>query len=93
MSNFFKIFESKELKARKERCWQKIKEKTKNTLILNKNKRYEFNGYELHCGDVVEISIDGVNWVKTRIEYSDRYYAVANPDLSLRGLYCRFISD
>ncbi len=62
-------------------------------LFVNDIERYAIDEYtQLRCGDEVELSIDGEHWVETIIEHSDcynGYYAVANPDIDLKGLYCR----
>ena len=62
-------------------------------LFVNEIGRYAIDEHtQLHCGDVVELSLDGVHWFETAIEHADcynGYYAVENPDLNLKGLYCR----
>ncbi len=62
-------------------------------LYLNSIGRYAIDEQtELRSGDIVEISLDGVNWLKTAIEHEisyGGYYATINPKISLKGLYCR----
>ncbi len=62
-------------------------------LYLNEIGRYAIDEYtELRSGDIVEISLNGNEWIKTAIEHADcygGYYATINPDMSLNGLYCR----
>jgi hypothetical protein len=62
-------------------------------LYLNEIGRYAIDEYtELKSGDIVEVSLDDKNWLKTAIEHADYhggYYATINPKMSLKGLYCR----
>lgn len=42
----------------------------------------------LHCGDTMEVLIDG-NWIPTRIEMDDDWYLVGIPCRDLIGLIVR----
>lgn len=70
------------------------------TLRRNANRRFEFDGLELSCGDPVEICYPDAVWISGRIEYDpDRggYYFLAPdgvPDLeNLEGLVARSAGD
>ena len=51
--------------------------------------RYEIDGEELHCGDVLQVLI-GDSWVDTRIEIAnDAWYLVGLNEYRLDGLRAR----
>lgn len=53
------------------------------------SERYEIDGQELHCGDVLQVLI-GDSWVDTRIELNDAgWYLVGLGEYRLDGLLAR----
>lgn len=52
--------------------------------------RFVVNGYGLHCGDTMEVLLNGT-WVSTRIEYDYKssWYLVGLRGLELEGLTVR----
>lgn len=50
---------------------------SQSLMLAPGGRRFELAGREIHCGDVLELEIDGA-WVPARIEWSDRleWYAV-----------------
>lgn len=54
------------------------------------SERYEIDGEELHCGDVLHVMI-GQTWVETRIELdaNDEWYLVGLGEYRLDGLLAR----
>ena len=54
------------------------------------SERYEIDGQELHCGDVLQVMI-GQAWVETRIELdaNDEWYLVGLAGHQIDGLFAR----
>ena len=54
------------------------------------SERYEIDGQELHCGDVLPVMI-GQAWVETRIELdaNDEWYLVGLAGHQIDGLFAR----
>lgn len=53
------------------------------------SERYDIDGQELHCGDVLQVLI-GDSWVDTRIELADdEWYLVGLDEYRLDGLLAR----
>ena len=51
--------------------------------------RMVLDGWELHCGDVFQVKIDG-QWRDTRIEHSDDWYLTGvSSEVELEGLEAR----
>ena len=47
----------------------------------------DFDGRGLHCGDVIEVLIEG-RWCEARIEHSDDWYLVGQPASVNDALQC-----
>lgn len=53
------------------------------------SERYDIDGQELHCGDVLQVLISD-SWVDTRIELADdEWYLVGLDEYRLDGLLAR----